>query len=60
MGEEAAEYIETKLGDIEDAETKEVKLSSSIHLPFNTFEPIFGEAIRRQLYYALNKPSSGN
>jgi hypothetical protein len=40
MGEEAAEYIETKLGDIEDAETKEVKLSSSIHLPFNTFEPI--------------------
>jgi hypothetical protein len=40
MGEEAAVHIETKLGDIEDAETKEVKLSPSIHLPFNTFKPI--------------------
>jgi hypothetical protein len=28
------------LGGMEDAQTKEVKLSPSIHLPFQTFEPI--------------------
>jgi hypothetical protein len=40
MGEEAVSHIETRLGGMEDAETEEVKLSLSIHLPFQTFEPI--------------------
>jgi hypothetical protein len=40
MGVEAAVHIETKLGDIEDAETKEVKLSPPIHLPFQAFQSV--------------------
>jgi len=32
--------IETKLGGMENSETEEVKPSPSIHLPFETFEPI--------------------
>jgi hypothetical protein len=40
MGGEAVVHIETKLGDIEDAETKEVKLSPPIHLPFQAFQSV--------------------
>ena len=40
MREEAVLHIETRLGSMEDAKTKEVKLSPSIHLPFQAFEPI--------------------
>jgi hypothetical protein len=39
-GEEAVSHQETKLGGKEDSEAKEIKLSPSIHLPFQTFEPI--------------------
>jgi hypothetical protein len=34
------QHIETRLCGMEDAETEEVKPSPSIHLPFNTLEPI--------------------
>src|SRR5438270_5779018 len=40
IGEEAVLHSETRLGGMEDSKTKEVKASSSIHLPFNTLEPI--------------------
>jgi hypothetical protein len=40
IGEEVVSPIEIELGDMEDAETKEVKLSPAIHLPFQTLEPI--------------------
>lgn len=40
IGEEAVSHSETRLGGMEDSETEEVELSPSIHLPFQTFEPI--------------------
>jgi hypothetical protein len=39
-GQSSVSYGKTRLGDMEDAETEEVKLSPSIHLPFQAFEPI--------------------
>ena len=33
-------HSETRLGGMEDAEAEEVKLSPSIHLSFQAFEPI--------------------
>jgi hypothetical protein len=40
MREEAVLHIEIRLGSMEDSETKEVKLSPSIHLSFQAFEAI--------------------
>jgi hypothetical protein len=38
--EEAVSHQETKLGGMEDPQAKEIKLSPSIHLPFQAFQPI--------------------
>lgn len=39
-GEEVVTHQETRLGSMENSEAKEIKPSPSIHLPFQTFEPI--------------------